>query len=119
MPLRSPKLFNLRRDPFERADENSNVYWNWVAEHVFAIYPAPALAAEQIQTFIDFPPVRSRRRSISTRSWRRCREHPRVVSTNGTDGNEQMSRETSGGIPTGNDLDPCWNPSHGIGGPLP
>ena len=56
VPLRLPKLFNLRRDPFERADENSNVYWNWVAEHIFAIYPAQALAAEQIQTFIAFPP---------------------------------------------------------------
>ena len=27
--LRLPKLFNLRRDPFERADENSNTYWDW------------------------------------------------------------------------------------------
>ena len=27
--LRAPKLFNLRRDPFEQADENSNTYWGW------------------------------------------------------------------------------------------
>ena len=32
VPLRVPKLFNLRRDPFERADENSNTYWDWVIE---------------------------------------------------------------------------------------
>jgi len=56
VPLRLPKLFNLRRDPFERADENSNGYWNWVVEHVFVIYPMQALAAEQIQSFKDFPP---------------------------------------------------------------
>jgi arylsulfatase len=56
VPLRLPKLFNLRRDPFERADENSNSYWDWVTEHVFAFYPAQALAAEQLQTFRDFPP---------------------------------------------------------------
>ena len=28
VPLRMPKIFNLRRDPFERADENANVYWD-------------------------------------------------------------------------------------------
>jgi arylsulfatase A-like enzyme len=54
--LRMPKLFNLRRDPFERADENSNSYWDWVMEHLFVLYPATALAAEQIQTFLEFPP---------------------------------------------------------------
>jgi arylsulfatase len=54
--LRVPKIFNLRQDPFERADENSNTYWDWVIDHVWCIYPAQALAAEQIKTFIDFPP---------------------------------------------------------------
>ncbi|MDH3226722.1 MAG: arylsulfatase [Thermoleophilia bacterium] len=56
VPLRLPKLFHLRRDPFERADENSNGYWNWVVEHVFVIYPMQALAAEQIESFREFPP---------------------------------------------------------------
>ena len=54
--LRLPKLFNLRRDPFERADENSNTYWDWVLDHVPAIYAAQALTAEQIQSFKEFPP---------------------------------------------------------------
>jgi arylsulfatase len=54
--LRIPKLFNLRRDPFERADENSNTYWDWVVDHIFALYPATALTAQQIQSFIEFPP---------------------------------------------------------------
>ncbi len=56
VPLRIPKIFNLRRDPFERADENSNGYWNWVLEHIFVLYPAQALAAEQLKTFAEFPP---------------------------------------------------------------
>ena len=56
VPLRLPKLFNLRRDPFERADENSNAYWDWVIEHVFVLYPMQALAAEQAQSFREFPP---------------------------------------------------------------
>jgi len=54
--LRMPKIFNLRRDPFERADENANGYWNWLLEHVFVIYPMQALAAEQLQSFREFPP---------------------------------------------------------------
>ena len=48
--------FNLRRDPFERADEHANGYWSWVVEHVFVIYPMQALAAEQLQSFKEFPP---------------------------------------------------------------
>ena len=54
--LRIPKIFNLRRDPFERADENSNTYWDWVLDILFVMYPAVALAAEQLQSFIEFPP---------------------------------------------------------------
>lgn len=36
--LRGPKMFNLRRDPFERADENSKTYWDWMLDHVFIMY---------------------------------------------------------------------------------
>jgi arylsulfatase A-like enzyme len=56
VPLRLPKIFNLRRDPFERADENANVYWDWMLEHIFVMYPMQALAAEQLQSFLEFPP---------------------------------------------------------------
>jgi arylsulfatase len=56
VPLRLPKIFNLRRDPFERADESSNTYWDWVFDHVPAMYAAQALTAEQIQSFVEFPP---------------------------------------------------------------
>jgi arylsulfatase len=54
--LRVPKIFNLRRDPFERADESSNTYWDWWFDHIPAMYVAQALTAEQIQTFKEFPP---------------------------------------------------------------
>ena len=36
--LRLPHIFSLRRDPFERADFNSNVYWDWVINHVPQLY---------------------------------------------------------------------------------
>ncbi len=54
--MRLPKIFNLRRDPFERADENANSYWDWFAEHILVIYPMQALAAEQLQSSAEFPP---------------------------------------------------------------
>jgi hypothetical protein len=48
--LRVPKIFHLRRDPFERADENSNTYYDWMIAHVYIIY------AMQIENFQKFPP---------------------------------------------------------------
>jgi len=54
--LRLPKMFNLRRDPFERADESSNTYWDWLLSHAYLIYGMQALVAEQIEGFRQFPP---------------------------------------------------------------
>src|ERR1700731_3740263 len=54
--LRAPKIFHLRRDPFERADENSNTYWDWMISHVYIIYAMQALVAQQIENFQKFPP---------------------------------------------------------------
>ena len=54
--LRAPKMFNLRRDPFERADENSNTYWDWVISHAYLLYGMQALVAQQIEDFVKFPP---------------------------------------------------------------
>ncbi len=54
--LRLPHIMNLRRDPFERADFNSNQYWNWVMDHVPQLYLMQAVIAGQIEDFIKFPP---------------------------------------------------------------
>jgi arylsulfatase len=54
--LRAPKIFNLRRDPFERADENSNTYWDWVISHAYIIYAMQAVVAQQMDAFVKFPP---------------------------------------------------------------
>jgi len=56
VPLRVPKLFNLRTDPFERADATSNTYWDWVIDHVFLMVPAQAVVGEFLGTFRDYPP---------------------------------------------------------------
>ena len=54
--LRAPKIFHLRRDPFERADENSNTYWDWVLSHVYIVYMMQDVVARQIANFTRFPP---------------------------------------------------------------
>ena len=54
--LRLPKVFNLRSDPFERADTDANGYNNWWIDHLFLLVPAQAHVAEQLQTFAEYPP---------------------------------------------------------------
>jgi arylsulfatase A-like enzyme len=53
--LRVPKLFNLRTDPYERADITSNTYYDWMLDHVFLFVPAQSFVAERLQTFAEFP----------------------------------------------------------------
>jgi arylsulfatase len=54
--LRVPKIFNLRTDPFERADQTSNTYYDWMIDHAFLLVPAQQYVATMLQTFADFPP---------------------------------------------------------------
>ena len=54
--LRAPKIFHLRRDPFERADENSNTYYDWMISHAYIIYAMQAVVGQQIENFRKFPP---------------------------------------------------------------
>jgi arylsulfatase A-like enzyme len=54
--LRVPKVFNLRTDPFERADITSNTYWDWMIDRVYLTYPAQYIVREFLATFQEFPP---------------------------------------------------------------
>jgi arylsulfatase len=54
--LRIPKIFNLRRDPFERADENSNTYYDWMIDHAFLVVPAQSFVAGYLKSLKEFPP---------------------------------------------------------------
>jgi arylsulfatase A-like enzyme len=54
--LRMPKLFNLRSDPFERADEDAEPYAIWAAARLFVMVPAQAFVAQWLDTFKQFPP---------------------------------------------------------------
>jgi arylsulfatase A-like enzyme len=56
VPLRVPKLFNLRTDPFERADVTSNSYYDWLLSNAYLVLAASAVVTQFLQTFEDFPP---------------------------------------------------------------
>ena len=54
--LRVPLLFNLRRDPFEKAQHNSNTYNDWFLDRAFVIVPLQGLAANFLKTMKEYPP---------------------------------------------------------------
>jgi hypothetical protein len=56
VPLRLPKLFNLRTDPFERADITSNTYYQWFVENAYLVLAGTNVIGEFLQTFAEFPP---------------------------------------------------------------
>lgn len=54
--LRMPKLFNLRTDPFERADHEGMGYQYWRINRAYVLAPAQAYVGQFLQTFEAFPP---------------------------------------------------------------
>ncbi len=54
--LRVPLIFNLRRDPYERAYATSNTYYDWLIDHIFFLVPAQVYVGEFLKTFKEFPP---------------------------------------------------------------
>lgn len=54
--LRLQKIFNLFQDPFERADITSNTYWDWIMNHVPAVYGAIDEVGKFAATFKQYPP---------------------------------------------------------------
>jgi arylsulfatase A-like enzyme len=54
--LRVPLLFNLRRDPFEKSQHNSNTYNDWFLDRPFIVVPIQGMAAKFLSTMKDYPP---------------------------------------------------------------
>ena len=56
-PLRVPKLFDLRADPYERADITSNTYYDWFIDQPTIMYAGPGRGRPSSSTtFKEFPP---------------------------------------------------------------
>ncbi|KMO84274.1 arylsulfatase [Mycolicibacterium chubuense] len=56
VPLRLPKLFNLRTDPYERADITSNTYYDWMLRRGYLVMYGSAICTQFLETFKQFPP---------------------------------------------------------------
>ena len=56
VPLRVPLIFNLRRDPFERAQLTSNTYYDWLIDRAYLLVPAQTYVGGFLATFKDYPP---------------------------------------------------------------
>ena len=56
VPLRVPLIFNLRRDPYERATITSNSYFEWMLDRAYLLVPAQTYVGQFLATFKEFPP---------------------------------------------------------------
>jgi hypothetical protein len=57
VPMRAPKMYNLRSDPFERGDEDGSVFYDkFMMDRAFLMVPAQAIVGEFLKTFAEFPP---------------------------------------------------------------
>jgi arylsulfatase len=56
VPLRVPLMFNLRRDPYERAQLTSNTYYDWLIDRVYLMVPAQVYVGKFLSTFREYPP---------------------------------------------------------------
>jgi hypothetical protein len=54
--LRVPKVFDLRMDPYERADVVSDQYYDWTTRRSYLIMQCMMRAGEFLKTFIEYPP---------------------------------------------------------------
>jgi hypothetical protein len=54
--LRVPLIFNLRRDPYERASITSNTYFDWLLDRAFLLVPSQTFVGNFLATFKDYPP---------------------------------------------------------------
>jgi arylsulfatase len=55
-PLRVPLIFNIRRDPYERAEITSNTYYDWMIDRIYLLVPAQRYVGDFLMTFKEFPP---------------------------------------------------------------
>ncbi|HET9473944.1 MAG TPA: arylsulfatase [Steroidobacteraceae bacterium] len=53
--LRVPKMYNLRTDPYERADITSNTYYDWVIDRAYLVVPAQAFVRKFLESFKEYP----------------------------------------------------------------
>jgi arylsulfatase len=74
--LRTPKMYNLRTDPYERADITSNTYYDWVISKGYLMFAATSIVGRFLETFKDFPPRQKAAAFNLDEVMRKMSEHP-------------------------------------------
>lgn len=59
IPLRFPKIFNLRSNPFELDDDVAISLWRWQLDRMYVMQPAMAFISKKLETFKEFPPAQA------------------------------------------------------------
>jgi arylsulfatase len=54
--LRVPKLYNMRMDPYERADITSDQYYDWFVKNAYLAAYGVMKTAAFLETFVEYPP---------------------------------------------------------------
>jgi len=81
VPLRFPKIFNLRSDPFERADTDATMYYGkWVADRLFMLVPAQAIVGQFLKTFEEFPPRQKPASFSIDQALEKARQHEKAMA---------------------------------------
>ncbi|HTF66806.1 MAG TPA: hypothetical protein VK638_29395 [Edaphobacter sp.] len=75
--LRVGKVFNLRMDPYERADMVSDQHYDWTTKNAYLLSYGVMKTAEFLETFVDYPPSQIPRSSLSTRLRRTWKPGPK------------------------------------------
>ena len=55
-PLRLPMIYDLRADPYERADITSNTYYDWVITNGFVALAGSQIVGKYLESYKEFPP---------------------------------------------------------------
>jgi arylsulfatase len=55
-PLRLPKMFNLRMDPYEHAEISGSRFDQWRVENVYMVFDGVMRASKFLETFVEYPP---------------------------------------------------------------
>jgi arylsulfatase len=79
--LRVPKIFNVRSDPFERADYDATFFYDkWMADRAFLLVPAQFIVAEYLKTFEQFPPRQKPASFSIDEALEKARQHQAAVT---------------------------------------
>jgi arylsulfatase len=54
--LRTPQLYNLRMDPYERADFTSDQIYDWRVHNAYLLFQLGMVASQFMETFKEYPP---------------------------------------------------------------